>query len=613
MSKILGISCFYHDSAISLIDNGNIIFASQEERFTRKKHDSVFPVNSIKHAIENFNLKFSEIDKIVFYEKPNLKFNRLISTYLNYAPKGINSFMEAATLWLNGKLNQKKILFEEIKKIDEKFDKKNKISFCEHHISHAASAFYPSPFKEAAILTLDGVGEWATTTLGYGNNNDIKIFEELKFPHSLGLLYSAFTNFLGFKVNSGEYKVMGLAPYGDAKYKDIILNNLIDVKDDGSFCLNMKYFDYPVGFKMINKNFEDLFKNKSRIAEKENITQFHMDIAASIQEVTEDILIKIVNYLIKKTGLKKLCLAGGVALNCVANGKLLKKKIIDDIWIQPAAGDAGGSLGCALYEHFKINNNKRDLNINHNFMKGAYLGPSYSDDYVEKKLKEFGADFKKLSYVEIISETVDNLIKKKAIGWFQGRMEFGPRALGNRSIIADPRDENMQKKLNMKVKFRESFRPFAPAILKDKVDNYFNMSKESPYMLLVSELREQLKKPMNDKEKNFFGIDKLNVKRSEIPSVTHVDYTSRIQTVDEKSNKKFYDLIHQFYKKTNCPLIINTSFNIRSEPIVNNPDDAFRCFMGTNLDVLVINNFIMYKENQKKHLIKDYKSNFELD
>ena len=611
MSYILGISAFYHDSSAALIKDGKIISAVQEERFTRVKHDSSFPKESIKYILKNSDIKLSEINSIVFYEKPFLKFERLLETYIAFAPKGFRSFAASMPIWLREKLFQKDMIFKELKNIDQSFDDIKKLKFSEHHMSHAASAYYPSPYDEALVLTLDGVGEWSTTTIGIGKKNKIEILKEIHFPHSLGLLYSAFTYYLGFKVNSGEYKVMGLAPYGTPKYKNIILDNLIIVKEDGSFKMNMKYFDFATDLKMTNKKFDDLFGQKRRNPEVDLLTEFHMDIASSLQAVTEEIVLKITTKIKEEYKIDNLCMSGGVALNCVANGKIIKNKIFENIWIQPASGDAGGSLGAALaYWHNELNNHKINSK---DAMQGSYLGPSYESNYIEKELNRIGANFQKYTNDELLDVIANELANEKAIGWFQGRMEFGPRALGARSIIADPRSDKMQKNLNLKVKFRESFRPFAPAVLREKVNDYFNIDQDSPYMLLVSDVNENIKIKMSEEDKKLFGIEKLNIKRSSIPAVTHVDYSARIQTVHQETNKKFYDLIKKFFEKTNCAVLINTSFNVRGEPIVNTPEDAFRCFMGTNLDLLVIEDFVLFKDKQNKDLLLDYKNNFELD
>ena len=611
MTYILGISAFYHDSAAALIANDKIIAAAQEERFSRQKHDASYPFNAIKYVLSEAKINLSEVDHIVFFEKPFLKFERLLETYMAFAPKGFKSFSLSMPIWLREKLFQKKFLFDNLKKHDEKFNNINKIKFSEHHFSHAASAFYPSPFKEAIILTLDGVGEWATTTVAIGKGNNLQIVKEMHFPHSLGLLYSAFTYYTGFKVNSGEYKVMGLAPYGKPKYKDLIIKELMDLKDDGSFKLNMKYFNYATGLTMTNKKFSNLFGHPVRDSEKDLLNSFHMDIASSIQAVTEEVVLRLTKNIAEEFKIKNLCLAGGVALNCVANGKILNKKYFDKIWIQPASGDAGGSLGAALaYWYHELKNPRENSKDK---MEGSYLGPRFSSEFIEKKLISLKADFKKKSFSEITPLVAKELAGSKTVGWFQGRMEFGPRALGGRSILADPRSEKMQKELNLKIKFRESFRPFAPSVLIEDVNNWFDLDCDSPYMLLVSNVKKDKQISMSDKDKMLFGIDKLNVKRSSIPAITHVDYSARIQTVHKDTNPRYYDLINEFKKITNCPVLVNTSFNVRGEPIVCSVEDAFNCFMGTNLDILVIENFILFKDDQDKTLLKDYKNKFELD
>ena len=612
MTYILGISAFYHDSAAALIKDGQIISAAQEERFTRKKHDSGFPINAINFVLDFSNIRLNKIDHIVFYEKPFLKFERLLETYVAFAPKGFQSFSRAMPIWLREKLFQKKFIFDNLKIIDETFTDDKKLLFSEHHLSHAASAFYPSPFEEAIILTADGVGEWATTTVAIGKKNNVEIKKELHFPHSLGLLYSAFTYYTGFKVNSGEYKLMGLAPYGKPIYKDKILNNLIDLKEDGTFMLDQKFFNYSTGLTMTNKNFDDLFGEKPRQPETEKITQFHMDIAASIQNVTEKIMISLAKSLKKEFGIPNLCLAGGVALNCVANGKILQEKFFENIWVQPAAGDAGGSLGAALaYWHIDLNNER--LEIKRDNMFGSYLGAEFKDNEIVKKLDEIGANYEKFGQEEIINKTANDLADGKAVGWFQGRMEFGPRALGNRSILGDPRSDSMQKNLNLKVKYRESFRPFAPSILREDLSDWFEMNTDSPYMLFVSNVKKKRTLELTYDQKKLFGIDLLNIKKSEIPAVTHVDYSARIQTVSKDTNPIYYKLIEKFKEKTNCPILVNTSFNIRGEPIVHTPEDAFKCFMGTDLDVLVVGNCYLAKNNQNLNLKSNYKNNFELD
>ena len=611
MSSILGISAFFHDSAACILKDGKIIAAAQEERFTRKKHDPNYPHNAIEFVLKYANLKLSEVDKIVFFEKPFLKFERLLETYVAFAPKGFVSFAKAMPIWIKEKLFQKNLLFNKLKQHDQNYKSDHNIFFSDHHLSHAASAFFPSPFDEAVVLTADGVGEWATTTVAVGKNNELEIKKEIHFPHSLGLLYSAFTYYTGFKVNSGEYKLMGLAPYGNPIYEDKV-KQLLDLKEDGTFRLNQKYFNYATGLTMTNKNFDKLFGQKPRNPKNEKITQFHMDVASSIQKVTEEIMINLVKSIRKEYGIKNLCLAGGVALNCVANGKILKEKIFDNIWIQPAAGDAGGSLGAALALWHIDLGNKRSVDPNDN-MKGSYLGPEYNQDEIENDLKIAGANFETLNYNELIDKTAQLLSNEKAIGWFQGRMEFGPRALGSRSILGDPRSDKMQKNLNLKVKYRESFRPFAPSILREDLSTWFDMNVDSSYMLLVANINSDKKIEMTNEQKNLFGIDKLNVKRSKIPAVTHVDYSARVQTVTKNINNRYYDLISKFKEKTGCPVIVNTSFNVRGEPIVNTPTDAFNCFMGTELDYLVIGNCILDKSKQDKSLKKDYIKEFELD
>ena len=612
MTSILGISAFYHDSAAAIIKDGNIVAAAQEERFTRKKHDASYPFHAIEFVLKFANMKLSQIDAIVFFEKPFVKFERLLETYVAMAPKGFAQFAMAMPNWLREKLFQKKMLQQFLKSHDINFDNSKKIFFSEHHLSHAASAFYPSPFDKAIILTADGVGEWATTTVALGDGRNLDIKKEIHFPHSLGLLYSAFTFYTGFKVNSGEYKLMGLAPYGKPKYVNQIKTELIDIKEDGSFRLNQKYFNYMTGFTMTNKKFHDLFGNDPRDSKKDVLTEFHMDIAASIQEVTEEVMIKICKSLQKEYKIPNLCLAGGVALNCVANGKIHKEKIFENIWVQPAAGDAGGSIGAALaYWHIELNQQRDNNGIDK--MKGSYLGPEFDNEEIEKRLINLGAKFHFLNDNELIDKVSTDLCKGLGIGWFQGRMEFGPRALGNRSIIGDPRSETMQKTLNLKVKYRESFRPFAPSVLREDVKNWFEFDYDSPYMLMVSKIKKEKQKKMSDDEKKLFGINKLNVKRSDIPAVTHVDYSARIQTVHIETNKKYHNLIRKFKEKTGCPVIVNTSFNVRGEPIVNTPEDAFNCFMGNELDKLVIGNFYLDKNEQNKKLINNYKTKFELD
>jgi carbamoyltransferase len=610
---ILGISAFYHDSAACLIKDGEIIAAVQEERFTRKKHDANFPENAIRFCLKFANIDVELLDSIVFYEKPFLKFERLLETYLAFAPSGFASFSKAMPIWIKDKLFQKTVLINKLTDVlGSKVNWSERLLFSEHHLSHAASAFYPSPFKNAAVLTLDGVGEWTTTSIAIGKSSDLKIVNEIHFPHSLGLLYSAFTYYIGFKANSGEYKVMGLAPYGKPRYADLILKNLITVNANGSFYLDMSYFNYATGLTMTNKKFDKLFGGPPRKPESE-LTQREMDLASSIQKVIEYVILKIAQFIAKTTKEKNLCLAGGVALNCVANGVLLRKKIFDNIWVQPAAGDAGGALGAALsawYLHYK---NNRKIIPKKNCMKGAYLGPEFTDTEIENELKACDAVFKKLTQEELIEQVADLLVDKKAIGWMQGRMEFGPRALGGRSIIADPRSPSMQKQLNLKVKYRESFRPFAPSILREDVKDWFENDLDSPYMLLVDKILNNKRKTMTNVEKSLFGINKLNVSRSTVPAITHVDYSARIQTVSKDINPLYHSLILKFKEKTGCPLIINTSFNVRGEPIVCTPRDAFKCFMGTELDILVIGNFLLVKDKQNEMLKENYSNRYELD
>ena len=612
MTSILGISAFYHDSAAALIIDGKIIAAAQEERFSRKKHDSSYPFHAIEYVLKEAKLKLNEVNYITFYEKPFLKFERLLETYVAFAPKGFKSFSMSMPIWLGEKLFQKKILYNELRNHDENFHDINKIYFSEHHFSHAASAYYPSPFNDATILTLDGVGEWATTTMAKGYGQELEILKEIHFPHSIGLLYSAFTYYTGFKVNSGEYKVMGLAPYGEPKFKNLILDKLIDLKEDGTFRLNMEFFDYATGLKMTNEKFSKLFGKPVRNSRKDLLTQFHMDIASSIQVITEEIVLRLARSIAKDNESKNLCMSGGVALNCVANGKILKEKIFENIWIQPAAGDAGGALGAALALWHKELKQERLTSLKDN-MRGSYLGPSFNNDEILDKLTTLGADFEKLSEEDLLKITAKELSKEKIIGWFQGRMEFGPRALGARSIIADPRSETMQKKLNLKVKFRESFRPFAPSVIREDLSEWFDLDCDSPYMLLVADVKNNIKKEMTEEEKKLFGIEKLNVKRSDIPAVTHVDYSARIQTVHENTNPRYYKLIKNFKNITKCPVLVNTSFNVRGEPIVCSIEDAYKCFMGTDLDILVCGDFILYKEKQNNQSSMNYKNKFGSD
>lgn len=612
--KILGISALYHDSAAALVCDGIIVAAAQEERFTRIKHDAAFPMQAINYCLQAGNTRIQDIDYIVFYEKPFIKFERLLETYLAFAPRGFKSFATAIPLWIKEKLFQKKLLIDKLKTLDPKGQYKNKILFAEHHQSHAASAYYPSPFNEAIVLTMDGVGEWATTSVAIGRDNKLEIVKEIHFPHSLGLLYSAFTYYTGFKVNSGEYKLMGLAPYGQPKYKDLILQKLIDLKEDGSFRLNMDYFDFCTGFTMTNKNFNQLFGGPPR-HEDEPITQKHMDLAASVQAALEEAVLKLAQNLRSEYNIANLCLAGGVALNCVANGKIMHAQIFDNIWIQPAAGDAGGALGAALAAYYDHLQSPRQIaNVdNLDSMQGSYLGPIFSEAEIEQRLQAVGAKFAKFSQVEMLQTTAQHLANNLVVGWVQGRMEFGPRALGARSILGNPCSEQMQKNLNLKIKFRESFRPFAPAVLAEDVQEWFNLNTVSPYMLLVTDVAERTKISMQSANQDLFGIDLLNVARSSIPAVTHVDYSARVQTVHATTNPLFHDLIKNFKSLTGCPVVINTSFNIRGEPIVCTPEDAFRCFMGTEMDVLVVGNCIMRKHEQDPELMIDYRNSFKLD
>jgi len=614
--RILGISAFYHDSAAALIEDGTIIAAAQEERFTRKKHDADFPRHAVDYCLAEAGIGLSDIDFVAFYDKPFLKFERLLETYLSFAPKGFSSFKTAMPVWLREKLFQKDMLRKEFKTYDSEFDWQKKLLFAEHHQSHAASAFYPSPFEDAVVLTMDGVGEWATTSVAMGRGNHLEVTKEIHFPHSLGLLYSALTYYTGFKVNSGEYKVMGLAPYGEPKYAQLMLDNLIDVKEDGTFRLDQSYFDYCTGLRMTNKKFDALFGAPARDPET-LLTQREMDLAASVQAVTEEIVLKLTRGLAKENGSRNLCLAGGVALNCVANGKVLKDGRFDNIWVQPAAGDAGGSLGAALCAYYHFQGKPRVLNGStnalHDAMQGSYLGPSFTDDEIAERLSSAGAKFTRLEDGELINETAQALADGKAVGWFQGRMEFGPRALGSRSVLGDARSPEMQKTLNLKIKYRESFRPFAPSVLREDVSDWFDLDSDSPYMLIVSDVAASRRREMSDTEKSLFGIDKLNIVRSEIPAVTHVDYSARIQTVDGQSNPRYHALLSKFKELTGCPVLANTSFNVRGEPIVCTPEDAFRCFMGTELDILSIGNLILKKEDQDPALKLDYKNAFDLD
>lgn len=609
---ILGISAYYHDSAAAIVRDGDIVAAAQEERFTRKKHDSSYPRNAVDFCLRAAAADLGKVDYVAFYDKPFLKFERLLETYLAFAPRGFESFRTAMPVWLKEKLFQKTLLLNELRAHDGGFPNESRLLFSEHHFSHAASAFYPSPFDEALVLTLDGVGEWATTAVALGHGNRLSIQKEIHFPHSLGLLYSAFTSYTGFKVNSGEYKLMGLAPYGEPRFRDLIIDNLIDLKSDGSFRLNMSYFDYCTGLRMFNSKFSRLFGEPTRRPEGDQLTNFHMDVAASIQNVTEEIVLRLTRSLRKEYGVANLCMAGGVALNCVANGKIARDGAFDQIWVQPAAGDAGGALGAALAAWHSYEDKPRVPRAR-DAMKGAYLGPDFTQDDIESRLTAQGATFATLSDEDLIERTATALADGLAVGWFNGRMEFGPRALGARSILADARSPNMQKLLNLKVKFRESFRPFAPSVLSEDVADWFEMTGESPYMLLVANVSETRRRPMTPEEQNMFGIDKLNVTRSEIPAVTHVDYSARVQTVHHETNPRYHALITAFKKKTGCPVLINTSFNVRGEPIVCTPEDSFRCFMGSDLDVLVCGNAFLDKRRQKAALRNIYHRNFELD
>jgi len=610
---ILGISAWYHDSAACLLKDGEIVAAAQEERFTRIKHDKEFPKNAVLYCLAEANIKADDLDHVVFYEKPFLKFERLLETYLAFAPRGFVSFSKSMPLWIKDKLFQKLTIIKDLENtLDSSVDWQDKLLFSEHHLSHAASAFYPSPFSSAAVLTMDGVGEWTTTSLAVGKDNQLEVLKEIHFPHSLGLLYSAFTYYTGFRVNSGEYKVMGLAPYGEPKYVDQIKDHLIDIKEDGSFKLNMKYFNYCTGLTMTSSSFNELFGGPPREPESD-LTQKEMDLAASIQKVTEEVVLKLAKNIRNSTGEKNLCLAGGVALNCVANGIIVKEKIFDKVWIQPAAGDAGGSLGAALSAYYLMLGKNRKMSTGLDAMRGSYLGPGFSNDEIAGVLQSKGANYHEYDHEEIINRTAKALADGKAVGWMQGRMEFGPRALGSRSIIADPRSPIMQKQLNLKVKYRESFRPFAPSILREHVSEWFDQDVDSPYMLLVSNIIDSKRKVEANENQALFGVDKINEIRSEIPAITHVDFSARLQTVHQETNPMYWELINRFNELTGCPIIVNTSFNVRGEPIVCNPEDAFKCFMGTELDILVAGNFILEKNKQDPALNEDYKNKYKLD
>jgi carbamoyltransferase len=607
----LGISAFYHDSAAALVQDGRVVAAAQEERFTRKKHDPGFPAKAIAYCLEAGGLNLSQVDRVVFYDKPFIKFERLLETYLQFAPRGFASFSRAMPVWLAEKLFQKKLLSRMLKDIDGHFDGQ-KLSFTEHHVSHAASAFYPSPFENALVLTMDGVGEWCTTSVAVGAGSKLDIVREIHFPHSLGLLYSAFTYYTGFKVNSGEYKIMGLAPYGEPRFAKVIRDKLIDVKEDGSYRLNMEYFDYCTGLTMTNAKFDALFGGGPRKPEQ-LLTQREMDLTASVQKVLEDVLLQMTRSLAKEFKVPNLCLAGGVALNCVANGRILRDGAFKNVWIQPASGDAGGALGAALYASHGVGEAPRIRPGSGDGMAGAYLGPAYDQDDIERRLIAAGAKFSVLKREAILSQTATALADGKAVGWMQGRMEFGPRALGNRSILGDPRSPKMQSVLNLKVKYRESFRPFAPSVLREHVSDWFELDVDSPYMLLVANVQKKHRRKMSAADQKLFGIEKLNVPRSRIPAVTHIDYSARVQTVHKETNPLYHALISAFYKKTRCPVLVNTSFNVRGEPLVCSPEDAFRCFMGTEIEVLVVGNCFLRKEDQDPKLKLNYEQAFELD
>ena len=610
--RILGVSAFYHDSAAALIEDGRITAAAQEERFTRKKHDSSFPKNAIRFCMDHAGCELDGVDYVAFYDKPFLKFERLLETYLAFAPRGFRSFNMAIPVWLKEKLFQKNLLKKNFQAFDPDFDWKNKLLFTEHHQSHAASAFFPSPFEDAAVLTMDGVGEWATTSAAEGHGNTLAMTREIHFPHSLGLLYSAFTYYTGFKVNSGEYKVMGLAPYGEPKYADLILDNLIDLKDDGTFRLDQSYFDYCTGLSMTNDKFSALFGGPPRQPE-DPLTQRDMDLAASVQAVTEEVVRRLVRGLAAEGVSKNLCLAGGVALNCVANGKVLKDAAFENVWVQPAAGDAGGALGAALTAYYLFLGQPRVVNGPMDSMQGSYLGPEYSQPDIEERLRKVGAKFTVLDDETLTGDTVQALLEGKSVGWFQGRMEFGPRALGNRSVLADARSSSTQETLNLRVKYRESFRPFAPSVLREDITDWFDFDADSPYMLMVAGVKDSRRREMTVNEKGLFGVDKLNVTRSEIPAVTHVDYSARIQTVHSETNPRYHALISRFKEACDCPVIVNTSFNIRGEPIVASPEDAWRCFMGTEIEILAVGNCFLRKEAQNPALKLEYHDAFELD
>lgn len=609
--RILGVSAFYHDSAAALVRDGEIVAAAQEERFTRKKHDPSFPTNAVSYCLKAEGVTLKDVNYIVFYDKPLLKFERLLETYLALAPQGLRSFQMSIPLWIRGKLFQKTLLERKLRAFGE-FEWENNLLFTEHHLSHAASAFFPSPFQNAAVLTMDGVGEWATTSAGIGDGNDLQIIKEIHFPHSLGLLYSAFTYYTGFKVNSGEYKLMGLAPYGRPKYAGLILEKLIDLKPDGSFRLNLEYFNYCTGLTMTNARFDALFGAPVRRPE-EKLTDFHMNVAASIQAVLDQAVLRLTRSLAAETGAKNLCLAGGVALNCVSNGKVLRDGRFERIWIQPASGDAGGALGAALAVYYGYKAGLRSVKCSGDSMRGSYLGPEFAQDDIEGRLRSLGARFEVLADQDLVNEATEALVAGKALGWFQGRMEFGPRALGGRSILGDARSPKMQSLLNLKVKYRESFRPFAPSVLREDVAAWFELDDDSPYMLLVADVVKNRRREMTPEEEALFGIEKLKIARSEIPAVTHVDYSARIQTVHTTTNPRYHALISAFKQRTGCPVIVNTSFNVRGEPIVCTPEDAFRCFMGTEIETLAVGNCFLHKEAQDPKLTLNYKDAFALD
>ena len=609
---ILGLSGYYHDSAAALLRDGVIVAAAQEERFSRRKHDARFPLNALRYCLDEAGISLSQVDHVAFYDKPFLKFERLLETYLAFAPRGFTSFRMAMPLWLREKLFQKDLLAKELKRLEPGVDWLERLLFSEHHLSHAASAFFASPFDEALVLTMDGVGEWASTSAAIGRGSSLEIFQEIHFPHSLGLLYSAFTYYLGFKVNSGEYKVMGLAPYGEPKYAQTILDHLIDLKPDGSYHLDQRYFDYCTGLRMTSAAFDDLFGAPPRQPE-DPLTQRHMDLAASVQAVTEEAVLRMTRALRAQTGMKNLCLAGGVALNCVANGKVLRDGAFEHVWVQPAAGDAGGALGAALAAHHLTLDQPRARSDGRDSMRGSYLGPVFAQADIEQRLTAAGAHFEVLDEAGLTDTTAGLLASEHVVGWFQGRMEFGPRALGGRSILGDPRSPRMQSVLNLKIKYRESFRPFAPSVLREHVADWFEFDDDSPYMLMVADIAASRRLVPSDSDGTLFGIDKLKVPRSTIPAVTHVDYSARIQTVHADTNPRYHALISSFHEKTGCPVMINTSFNVRGEPIVCTPEDAFRCFMGTGMDALVIGNCLLLKENQDAGLKLDYKNAFELD